>query len=137
MSVYYSLLRTPWQNPENLLIFAAGNDGDGSLSDCTMGSPATSKNVLSVGASTSGPGRWSWTGDDGEMAVSTSRAQDIDTMAYFSSYGPTLDNRIKPEVVAPGDTVRERAATGALFCCGVDDNMSFPCPFIVLLPGAV
>lgn len=107
VTLHTRLFCTPWQNPENLLIFAAGNDGDGILSDCTIGSPATSKNVLTVGASTSGPGRWSWTGDDGEAAISASQAQDIDIMAYFSSYGPTLDNRIKPEVVAPGDTVRE------------------------------
>lgn len=31
---------------------------------------------------------------------------DIDTVSYFSSSGPTLDGRIKPEVVAPGDMVR-------------------------------
>lgn len=31
---------------------------------------------------------------------------DIDTVAYFSSYGPTADLRIKPDVVAPGDQVR-------------------------------
>lgn len=30
---------------------------------------------------------------------------DIDTVAYFSSFGPTDDGRIKPEVVAPGDRV--------------------------------
>ncbi|CAM9531925.1 unnamed protein product, partial [Sphacelaria rigidula] len=29
----------------------------------------------------------------------------IDTVAYYSSYGLTLDARIKPEVVAPGDQV--------------------------------
>ena len=31
---------------------------------------------------------------------------DIDTVAFYSGYGPTLDKRIKPEVVAPGDRVR-------------------------------
>lgn len=70
-----------------------------------MGSPAIAKNVLAVGASTSGPGRLTITGDDGDAGDGTNRAQDIDTMAYFSSYGPSLDGRIKPEVVAPGDLV--------------------------------
>lgn len=27
---------------------------------------------------------------------------DISTLAYFSSRGPTQDNRLKPDVVAPG-----------------------------------
>lgn len=71
-----------------------------------MDSPAIAKNVLAVGASTSGAGRLSWTGEDGKVTNGTNRVQDIDTVAYFSSFGPTLDGRIKPEVVAPGDLVR-------------------------------
>ena len=94
------------QNPENLLIFAAGNSGGGfDLDGCSMDSPAIAKNVLAVGASTSGPGRLSWTGEDGKATNGSNRVQDIDTVAYFSSFGPTLDGRIKPEVVAPGDLV--------------------------------
>lgn len=31
---------------------------------------------------------------------------DIDTVSFFSSYGPTPDSRIKPELVAPGEQVR-------------------------------
>lgn len=71
-----------------------------------MNSPAIAKNVLAVGASTSGRGRLSWTGVDGKATNGTNRVEDIDTVAYFSSFGPTLDGRIKPEVVAPGDLVR-------------------------------
>lgn len=70
-----------------------------------MDSPAIAKNVLAVGASTSGPGRLCWTGEDGKATNGRNRVQDIDTVAYFSSFGPTLDGRIKPEVVAPGDLV--------------------------------
>ncbi|CAN0288582.1 unnamed protein product, partial [Scytosiphon promiscuus] len=36
----------------------------------------------------------------------------IDTIAWFSSYGPTLDSRIKPEVVAPGDKVASAWSDG-------------------------
>ncbi|CAN0135192.1 unnamed protein product [Ectocarpus fasciculatus] len=86
-----------YRNQDQLLLFAAGNDGEFG-SGCTMGSPALAKNVLAVGASTSGPGRI--------------RVQDIDAMAFFSSFGPTLDDRIKPEVVAPGDMVYSAAGSG-------------------------
>lgn len=95
------------QNPKHLLIFAAGNDGEIVRSTCTVGSPAIGKNVLSVGASSSGDSRWTFTGEDGLARTSILEAgADIDTVAYFSSYGPTTDDRIKPELVAPGDGVR-------------------------------
>lgn len=94
------------KNPENLLIFAVGNEGDSNAA-CTVGSPAVGKNVLSVGASSSGPTRWSATDSDGNLFMSSEQeSSDIDTVAFFSSYGPTPDNRIKPEIVAPGDRVR-------------------------------
>ncbi len=66
-----------------LMVIAAGNDGaEGYYS---IGDPAVSKNALTVGASESGA-------DD----------FDINNVAFFSSLGPTFDNRIKPDVVAPG-----------------------------------
>lgn len=103
------LLPRPTQNPETLLIFAAGNEGDqsqgSSRSTCTIGSPAISKNVLAVGATSSGETRVTATGADGNMHVGDGEYADIDTVAFFSSYGPTLEGRIKPEVVAPGDQV--------------------------------
>ncbi|CAN0479172.1 unnamed protein product, partial [Ectocarpus sp. 8 AP-2014] len=49
--------------------------------------PAQGKNVVAVGSSESG-------GVTGK---------DMDTVSYFSSKGPTIDGRIKPDVVAPGD----------------------------------
>lgn len=105
------------QNPQNLLIFSSGNTGELQRDSCTMSSPAIAKNVLAVGASTSGNTRLSATG-----------SSDIDTVAYFSSYGPSFDGRIKPELVAPGDAVRkrarrlfERATTSAFVSCGDSD----------------
>ena len=99
--------RPPRQNPENLLIFAAGNDGDvnDGRSVCTISSPAITKNVLAVGATSSGESRITLTAADGTTFDGTNGFADIDTVASFSSYGPTLDNRIKPEIVAPGDMV--------------------------------
>jgi len=71
-----------WENKDMLILFAAGNFGD---EENTMASPATAKNILSVGASGNGH-----------------RDSSQNDMATFSSRGPTDDGRLKPEVVAPG-----------------------------------
>lgn len=100
------------QNPEHLLLFAAGNDGDlkhdaDRNGVCTIGSPGTAKNVLTVGASSSGITRMTYTASDGSSIYdgTSDKHAGIDTVAYFSSYGFTDDGRIKPEIVAPGDQV--------------------------------
>ena len=80
--------------------------------NCTIYSPGTGKNVLTVGASSSGEARRPLTGEDGESRIDENGTYldsvpgDIDTVAFFSSYGPMRDGRIKPEVLAPGDQVR-------------------------------
>ncbi|MCP4661865.1 MAG: S8 family serine peptidase, partial [bacterium] len=68
-----------WSHKDFLLVFAAGNSGS---SAGTVGSPATAKSVLAVGA--------------------TNRGSSAESMASFSSCGPTADGRIKPDVTAPG-----------------------------------
>eukprot|EP00903_Cladosiphon_okamuranus_P006848 g6670.t1 len=95
-----------YENPENLLIFAAGNSGQ--YSWCTIGSPATAKNILAVGATMSGNTRF----DAEDLLYWREGESDIDKVAYFSSSGPTLDGRIKPEVVAPGDMIYSAASDG-------------------------
>ncbi|CAN0390119.1 unnamed protein product, partial [Pylaiella littoralis] len=97
-----------YENPEHLLIFAAGNDGNKTRQDCTVNSPAIAKNVLAVGASTSGSTRISAT----SAAEPSKDTAGIDEIAYFSAYGFTKDGRIKPEVVAPGDSVYSAASDG-------------------------
>ena len=67
-----------------LVVFAAGNEG--SQGSQSIAPPATAKNVLTVGAST--------TGRPGTAATGQ--------IASFSSIGPTADGRIKPDIVAPG-----------------------------------
>lgn len=95
-------------------MFAAGNDGLWKFGvpyyrdDCTISSPGIGKNILTIGATSTGPDRLPTTDSDGfpyEYPYSRDFA-DIDTVAWFSSYGFTDDGRIKPEVVAPGDKVR-------------------------------
>jgi len=75
-----------------LVLFAAGNDG--SEGYYSLGNPAVSKNAVSVGATMS------------------SDAADIEKMAFFSSLGPTFDNRIKPDISAPGYFTYSSKASG-------------------------
>ena len=79
-----------WQNKDYLVLYAAGNSGPGPN---TVGSPGTAKNIISVGAS------------ENNRPASGSLSDNPDTMASFSSRGPTADGRIKPDIVAPGTNV--------------------------------
>ena len=73
-----------------LMVIAAGNSGPGA---CTVGTPGAARKALTVGASID-PGKNGW------------------ALAYFSSRGPTADNRVKPDVVAPGwDIVAAKAGS--------------------------
>ncbi|WP_300608200.1 S8 family serine peptidase [Methanohalophilus sp.] len=75
-----------WNHPDMLILFSAGNEGP---SNNTIAPPSTAKNCLTVGASEN-------------FRPEKSDADDPDDIAYFSSRGPTVDRRIKPDVVAPG-----------------------------------
>ena len=70
--------------PAMLPVFSVGDRGSSGASQVTA--PATAKNVLAVGVSTTGSG--------GTAAIGSVDA--------ISSLGPSLDGRIKPDVVAPG-----------------------------------
>ncbi|GAB5031948.1 subtilisin-like serine peptidase [Nannochloropsis oceanica] len=85
-------------NDDALIFVSGGNSGQAGLG--SVSSPALSKNVMSVGASLN------------ERDASFNR----DHVAYFSSLGPTLDGRIKPDVLAPGRRVVSAAAGSN---CGV------------------
>jgi serine protease AprX len=119
-----------WVNQDFLMTTSAGNDGadlnnNGVVDDDTTGSPATAKNVLTVGASENDRGG-DWSCDSGtgngctgqndiftygsawpadfpvNPIASDPSAGNAEQMAAFSSRGPTDDGRIKPDVVAPG-----------------------------------
>jgi hypothetical protein len=71
-----------YENPDFLFVVAAANDGtDGYKS---VGSPGVSKNALTIGATAAG---------------------DHDELVYFSSIGSTYDGSIKPDIVAPGQSL--------------------------------
>src|SRR5262245_26627390 len=85
-------------NQQLIVVFAAGNDGSGSN---TVSSPATAKNVLTVGASEN----VRMTGNDG-CGIPNTGADSANDIISFSSRGPVNsaggDGRIKPDIVAPG-----------------------------------
>jgi len=90
-----------FQNQDALVIFAAGNDGDiGTKGIKTIGSPGGAKNVLTVGATLSANEVFKAFPSSVPGGVTDSFSQS--KLAYFSSQGPTLDGRIKPEILAPG-----------------------------------
>lgn len=93
-------------NQEAIMVFAAGNAGSGSN---TVGSPGVAKNVITVGAAENV--RPAWT--DG-CNIGPSGADNAMDIISFSSRGPTDDQRVKPDLVAPGTHITGAAsqATG-------------------------
>ncbi len=110
-----------WNNPDMLILFSAGNSGvdmdkDGRIDSGSVTPPGTAKNILTVGASENFV-------ESGGIQVPINRlrgaseiwgaepissdkiSDDPNGIAMFSSRGPTLDGRIKPDVVAPGTNI--------------------------------
>ena len=85
--------RFTWEHPEMLVLFAAGNGGGWGTD--TVGSPATGKNSIAVGAA--------W-----DAGVEPPCVVD------FSSRGWTADGRVKPDLVVPGHNVRSAANDGVV-----------------------
>ena len=76
-----------------VMVIAAGNEGSGTG---TTGIPASSKKVITVGASSSA----------GTITILD------DTIASFSNRGPSAFGRLDPEVVAPGVSINSTYYTG-------------------------
>ncbi len=93
---------------EMTFFFSAGNSGPprrDSNEVSTIGSPATGKNVISVGAAENCDAD----GTD-RSGISPELSNDIRDIAIFSSRGPTLDTRIAPTLIAPGTHVAGAAS---------------------------
>ena len=84
--------------------FSAGNEGSGSNS---IGSPATGKNVIAVGASEN----YDTLGITDGCDVPPSGANNAQDVIDFSSRGPCDDGRAKPEIQAPGTHIQGAAST--------------------------
>jgi subtilisin family serine protease len=103
-----------WDHKDMLVVFAAGNSGvdedwDGVVDTQSLASPGTAKNVLTVGASEnerSGAAfdayTWYVFGFYTDPLYSDPTTDNPDGMGGFSSRGPCMDGRIKPDIVAPG-----------------------------------
>lgn len=91
-------------NQEMVIVFSAGNAGPALR---TVGAPATAKNVIAVGASenvhsfSTANGGNHPTGGDG-CGRGDSAANSAHDMSDYSSRGPCVDGRKKPDLVAPG-----------------------------------
>ncbi len=90
-SDYDTVVRDAGDGEPMIITVSAGNAGDGP-SYQTTGSPGNAKNVITVGASENFLPGW----QDADYYA------DPDRTAYFSSRGWTEDNRVKPDVQAPG-----------------------------------
>jgi subtilisin family serine protease len=123
-----------WNNRDLVVCFAAGNEGRDSQSrgvvDAgSVGSPATAKNCIAVGACENNRPGFSPSGNGQPLSYGQGWPQDFpanpifpdevadnpDGMAAFSSRGPTGNGRIRPDVLAPGTWVlstKSRAAAG-------------------------
>jgi subtilisin family serine protease len=130
-----------------LIVIAAGNEGTaadpfnsepGFVDWLSIGSPASCKNALTVGAArnrrTTGglSGRTygdTWRQDFPKPPIADQRVSgDPECMAAFSSRGPCDDRRIKPDIVAPGTDIvstRSDIAPDDHFWGLVDDNPAY------------
>jgi serine protease AprX len=107
-----------------LIVIAAGNEGSaannrksppGTVDWLSLRSPSTAKNALTVGASrtdrtSGGCSTMTWqqwnTNIFPDPPIGTQKVSgDPESLAGFSSRGPSDDRRIKPDVVAPGTEI--------------------------------
>jgi serine protease AprX len=118
-----------------VICFAAGNDGKdvagtGIVAPGSVGSPATAKNCIAVGATESNRPTFAiptpsgpiteygegWSSEFPVKPISPDPvANNPEGMAAFSSRGPAANHRVRPDVVAPGTAIlstRSRVATG-------------------------
>ena len=89
-------------NQEMVIILAAGNEGP---SPQTMPTPATAKNVITVGAAENVQLFGGDYGGADRGGITDMEADNANEIADFSSRGPCSDGRHKPELVAPGTHV--------------------------------
>jgi hypothetical protein len=98
-------------NQEMTFVFAAGNNGPGRIN-----SPAGAKNVIAVGASENfRPEGFDSCDLDRQGGIGPDGANNIQDVLRYSSGGPTLDGRRKPDIVAPGTHIYGAASRSLFF----------------------
>lgn len=126
-----------WNHRDLIVCFAAGNSGaDGSgtghVDPGSVGAPSTAKNCITVGASENFRPtidiHYGIFGFGAAPIASDLVADNPEGMAPFSGRGPTVDGRIKPDVIAPGTSIlstRSRAVANADTDFGVSPDPAF------------
>jgi subtilisin-like proprotein convertase family protein len=125
-------------NQQMTFVFAAGNAGYGQQ---TVGSPGTAKNVITAGAAENVHSHATTNGGntaDGSDGCGTpdSEADSINDVASFSSRGPCLDLRRKPELQAPGTHITGGVAQQNKTMAGTGNDLAcFTGEGVCALPG--
>jgi hypothetical protein len=96
-------------NQQYAVLFSAGNLGFSGLT-----SPKAAKNIITVGATEN------YRIGECPGGTCSGEADDIDEVAAFSSWGPTGDERLKPDVVAPGHVIVGAYSSMATYLCTCD-----------------
>jgi subtilisin family serine protease len=109
-----------YENQDYTVLMAAGNDGEYAYG--TIGSAAIAKNALVVGALA--PSKTAAAQVDSRYSTVTtyqsdpSYFQSSDVVASFSNMGPSFDDRVKPDIMAPGQFITSaRSGTGGAETC--------------------
>lgn len=97
----------------------------------SVGDPATTKSVISVGSYAS---KNRWTDESGHTYHWDFTIGDI---SYFSSIGPTIDGRIKPEITAPGQMLISARSSSSDYNSGVYTYMQGTSMATPVVTGAI
>ncbi|GKT96760.1 serine protease/ABC transporter B family protein tagC [Colletotrichum tofieldiae] len=101
-----------WANPDMVVCFSAGNDGRERTKRGHIGGQAAAKNCITVGSCDNQ--RPAKDGDCMHFDATGVAQGNPSNVSGFSSRGPTWENRMKPDVVAPGSMIlsaKTRAAS--------------------------
>jgi hypothetical protein len=108
-------------NQEMVIVFAAANHG-ACVNEQLGNEGSTAKNTIVVGACEND----NQTGVNDGCGEGNAGANNINDVADFSSAGPTQDNRVKPDIMAPGTHIFGVASQAACFngsgVCGSATN---------------
>jgi len=93
-------------NQPLIVCFSAGNDGTrtpgaGNDSPSSLTRPHAAKNIMTTGSSS--------------VYRPSVGASNIDDRSFFSSQGPAMDGRVKPDFMAPGGSIQAVAAIAGAF----------------------
>jgi subtilisin family serine protease len=129
-----------WNNRDYVICFSAGNEGqdanaNGQVDAMSITPPATAKNCITIGASENDRSDFTLTYGQGwpsdfpaDPIASDNVSSNPDGMVGFSGRGPTRDQRIKPDIVAPGTFIlstRSRATQDRGWALSDDDLFYF------------